>query len=191
MEAKQRTELSTIPSQLAEQHRVGSPIALYQMQPWWIHFYQVVRRVLLGTVLCAVLFLLVVVALFFYQYLIVFGGHIPDLQERLMLSLPGTVIGLLGCGACLLIRDLIAQKVPASFLVCTEGLLEIHPKQVDVTRWNEIRGPLQESGSGTKKSYKLHRKSHKPLLFGETFEDAESLADLIRQRIQMHTEDLL
>src|SRR3981081_3855767 len=66
LEPGQRAELSMTTYQLAEQYRVGSPIALYNMQPWWIHFYQVIRRVLLGTVICAVLFVLVVVALFFY-----------------------------------------------------------------------------------------------------------------------------
>lgn len=168
--------------QLAEQYHAGSPIALYNMQPWWIHFYQVIRRILLGTVICAMLFIIVMVALFFYQYLVVFGSQIPDLQERLILSLPGIVIGLLGCGACLIFRNIIAQKVPASFLVCTDGLLEIHPKQVDVTRWDEMRGPLQELGLGKRKSYKLYRKNREPLVFGETFEGIESLVDLIKQQ---------
>jgi hypothetical protein len=215
LEPGQRAELSMTTYHLAEQYRVGSPIALYNMQPWWIRFCQVIRRILLGTVMCAVLFVLVVVALFFYQYLIVFGGQMPDLQDRLLLSLPGFINGLLGCGACMITRDIIAQMVPASFLVCTEGLLKILPKQVDVTCWDEVRGTLQEidlpsgiyiyvvtriyvyvvirwneerglpqePGLGKRKSYKLYRKKRKPLVFGEVFEDMESLTNLIRQQL--------
>lgn len=182
MEPGQRSEFSPTTCQLAEQYRMGKPIALYNMQLRWIRFYQMLRRVLLGTVVGAILFLVVVIALFFSEYLIVFAGHVPDLQERLLLSLPGTIIGLLGCGECLVMREMIARRVPAAFLVCTEGLLEIRPGQVDVTRWDEIRGPLQESRAGKRKRYKLSRTNRKPLLFGETFEDTKGLADLIRQQ---------
>jgi hypothetical protein len=186
LEPGERAELSVTTYQLAEQYRVGSPIALYNMQLRWVRFWQVFRRILLGMVICEVLFFVVVVALFFYQYLIVFGGQIPDLQERLLLSFPGFFNGLLSGVFCMISRDIIAKGVPASFLVCTEGLLEIHPKQVDVTRWDEVRevrGPLPEPGLGKRKSYKLYRINRKPLVFGEAFEDIESLADLIRQQL--------
>ena len=183
LEPGERAELSMTTYQLAEQYRVGSPIALYNMQLWWVRCCQVIQRILLGTVICAVLFVLVALALFFYQYLIVFGGHIPDLQERLLLSLPGTINGLLGCVGCMIARDIIAKRVPASFLVCTEGLLKILPKQVDVTRWDEVRGTLHGPGLAKRKSYKLYRKNRKPLVFGEVFEDMESLTNLIRQQL--------
>jgi len=184
LEPRQKAELPMTTYQLAEQYRVGLPIALYNMQTWWIRFCQVIRRVLLGIVICAVLFLLVVVALFLYQYLIVFDGQVPDLQERLLLSLPGTIIGLFGCVECMMVRYMLAQRVPASLLVCTDGLLEIRPKEVNVTRWDEVKGTLQGPGLAKRKSYKLHRSKRKPLLFGENFEDVEGLADLVRQQIQ-------
>jgi hypothetical protein len=183
LEPGQRAELSMATYQLAEQYRVGSPIALYNMQLRWVRFWQVFRRILLGMVICAVLYVLVVVALFFYQYLIVFGGHIPDLQERLIWSLPGIVSTLITFFWCMMIRNTIVQMIPASFLVCTEGLLEIRPKQVDVTRWDEVRGTLHGPGLAKRKSYKLYRINRKPLVFGEAFEDIESLADLIRQQL--------
>ncbi|HEU5376519.1 MAG TPA: hypothetical protein VFV38_13845 [Ktedonobacteraceae bacterium] len=43
---------------------MGSPIALYTMQTWWMLFCQVIRRVLLARVTGAVLFLFVMLALF-------------------------------------------------------------------------------------------------------------------------------
>jgi len=179
----QRIELPLAMYQLSEQYHAGSPIALYNMQPQWVHLYQTIRRVLLGIVICAIVFMLVGIALFFYQYLIVFAGKIPDLEERLILSLPGIIIGLFGCGACITIREIITQKIPTSLLVCTEGLLEIHPKQVDVTRWDEVSEPLQEIGLGKRRNYKLYRKDRKPLFLGETFENLESLINLVRQQI--------
>lgn len=184
MEPRQRVRLSIATYHLAEQYHLGLPSALYNMQPWWIRFYQIIGRVLLGTVICAVLFLVVVVALSFYQYLVVFGGQVPDLQERLILSLPGTFIGVFGCIGCMVIRSMIAQRVPVSLLVCTEGLLEIRPQQVDVTRWEEVRGFLQGPKLGKKKRYQLNRINRKPLLFGETFESIEELANLVRQYTQ-------
>ncbi len=174
MESVQRTEL----------YQVGQLLALYNMQPWWIRFCRVIRRVLLGIVIFVVFFLLVIVALFLYQYLIVFDGQVPDLQERLILSLPGFISDLLSCVGCMIVRNMFAQRVPASLLVCTEGLLEVRPKQIDVTRWDEIRGTLQGPGLAKRKSYKLHRIKRKPLLFGENFEDVEGLASLVRQQIQ-------
>jgi hypothetical protein len=183
LKPKQHIEPSQIFAQLAEQYHMGSPIELYPMKSWVIHFYQVVRRMLLGTVICALLFLMGIVALFFYQYLMVFGGHIPDLGDRLLFGLPGITIGLLGCGTCLLASKVIAQKIPTSLLVCTEGLLELSPKQVHVTHWSEIKKPLLEYKKGKRKVYTIYRSPRNPLIFSEAFEDAEGLADLIRQRM--------
>ncbi len=190
LEPEQRAKFSSLTYQLAEQYHVGLPLALYNMQPQWIRIFQVLRRVLLGVVIGTVLFLLIVVVLFSYQYLVVFAGQIPDLHARLLLSLPGTVNGLLGCIACMIFRNIIAQQVPASFLVCTEGALKIYPKQVDVTRWDEVKEPLQGPGLGKKKRYDLYRINRKPLFFGENFEDVEGLANLVRQQIEMNAKNL-
>lgn len=90
----------------------------------------------------------------------------------------------------MIFRNIIAQQVPASFLVCTEGLLKMDPKQVDVTHWDEIKEPLQGTGVGKSKRYQINRINRKPLVFGDNFEGAEGLADLIRQQIQAHNKNL-
>lgn len=185
LEAGHRADLLMRIYQLAEQYHVGSPLELYNMQPTWIHFCQMLRRVLLGAAICMMLFIVVVIALFLYQYFIVYRGQMPDLQERVILGLPGIIIGLLGSSICLMIRAIIVQIIPASLLICTEGLLEIRPNQIRVTFWNEVNGSLQECRSGTRRSYKLYRINRKPLLFGENFENIEELASLIKQRTEL------
>jgi hypothetical protein len=62
-------------------------------------------------------------------------------------------------------------------------VLEIRPKGVDVTRWNEVKGTLRGSEVEGRKRYKLSRVNRKPLVFGEAFEDLEGLADLVKQQI--------
>lgn len=184
MEPRQRKELSVTSYHLAEQYRIGLPIAFYDMRPEWIRFFQVIRCVLLSAIIGAVLFFLAIITLFFYQYLVVFNHQIPGLEEKLILSFPGTIIGLIGCIECIVVRSMLIRRVPASILVCTEGLLEILPKEVDVTRWDEIQGPLQEPGLEKRKHYKLYRKNRKPLFFGDSFEDVEDLAGLVRQYVR-------
>ncbi len=184
MEPGQRAELPMTTYYLAEHYRVGQPLALYSMHPWWVRFCFVCRQVLLGAVICAVLFVLVVVALSLSQYLTEGRVQGEDLQWRFILALPGFIGGLIGGVEAMLLRYIIGQKVPTSLLLCTEGLLAIHPKEVDVTHWNEVRGGLQGPGFGKKKRYTLERLNRKPLLFGEAFEDLEGLADLIRQYTQ-------
>jgi len=183
LESGQRAQFSTQTHQLAEQYHMGSPIGLYNMQPRWIRIYQMLQRVLLGVVICTALFLLTIAIFFFYQYLLAFANQIPDISEKLMLSLPGIVTGLIGCIGCIIMRNIIAQRVPASFLVCTEGLLEMYPGQIVVTRWAEVEELLQGFRS-KKKVYQLIRKNRKPLFFTEVFENLEDLADLVNQHIK-------
>lgn len=185
MEARHRADLLLRSYQLAEQYHVGSPLELYHMQPRWIHFCQMLRRVCLGAALCMMLLIVVVLGLFLYQYVIIYRGQMPDLQERFLLGFPGIMMGGLGSGIGLVMREVIARRVPTSLLICTEGFLEIRPNQISVTFWNEVKGSLQEYRSGTRRSYKLYRINRKPLLFGENFENLEELASLIKQRIEV------
>ncbi|MBA2677071.1 MAG: hypothetical protein H0U76_01525 [Ktedonobacteraceae bacterium] len=181
MEPGPKAELPSTAYHLAERYRVGQPLALYTMHPWWVRFCAVCRQILLGVVICAVLFVLVVVALFLFQYLIGVFDQGDELQSRLTFGLPGIIIGLMGCVEAMVMRSMIGQKVPISLLLCTEGLLAIHPKKVEVTHWNEVRGDLQGPGFGKKKRYTLQRLNRKPLLLNEAFEDLEGLVDLVRQ----------
>lgn len=189
LESEQRATASSLTYQLAEQYHMGLPIELYHMQPQWIRFCRVIQSVVLGAVICVALFLLIIIIFFFYQYLIVYAGHIPDLQTRLTLGLPGVISGSIGGIGCLLIRNTITQRVPASLLICTEGLLEIYPKRVVVTRWNEVNGLSRGLKSGKRKVYQLSRIKRKPLIFGEAFENVEDLVNLISQQTQVHAKN--
>ncbi len=181
MESGQRVKFPLAMEQLAEQYRVGQPLALYNMHPRWLHFWKVFRHGLLGMVIFVAIVLLVSQTIFLHQ---LFTGQIPYLQTRLILDLTGTSIGLMGCVTWLSMRHMIAQSLPTSILVCTEGLLEIRPKGVEVTRWDEVKWLHQETRLGKKKHYTLYRIKRKPFSFGEIFEDVEGLADLVSQYTQ-------
>ncbi len=196
MEAERRTELPFATDQLVEQFQLGQPLALYNMHLQWIRFCQVIKQVLLGIIICMILFTLVLMTIFLYQYLtlltqhpanlpdrIVLADQFADLRWRFIISTPALITSLLGCVGCMIGRYMIAQNIPVTLLVCTEGLLEMRPKEVAITHWNEIRGMLKESGSGKRKSYQLARINRKPILFSEVFEDLEGLVNLVRQQI--------
>lgn len=197
MEAEPGAELPLITYQLAEQYQLGQPLALFTMPPRWVHSFQIIKCALLCLVIGLALYVLVFDALFLSQYLILFSHppsnvaeqirlqeQVADLSWRFMLSLPGMIIAMIGCIAFILVRSMLVRELPASLLVCSEGLLEIRPGETGVTRWNEVRGTLQETPLRKSKKYKLDRINRKSLTFGESFEDVERLAGLIRQHIQ-------
>jgi hypothetical protein len=183
MESRQEVEHPRIMDQLAEQHQVGQPLALYNIHPQWKRTINLINRFSLIITVCAVLFVLVVFSIFFYQ---VIENQIVDVQGRLLMSLPGTIVGLLGCGQLMFARYMITQWLPISCLVCTEGLLVISRKKVEVTHWNEVRGFLEVPGSGKRKSYRLYRINRKLLTFSNIYEDTDGLADLVRQHAPQH-----
>jgi hypothetical protein len=166
--------------QLAEQHGVGLPLALYNIKPQWTRFLNFINRFLLICVLCAVLFVLTVFSIFLNQ---VMERQIVDVQWRLTISFPGTIVGLFGCGYCMFIRYMITQRFPRSVLVCTEGLLVISLKKVEVTHWDEVRRLLEVPEFGKRKSYMLSRINRDSLTFNNIYEDVDGLIDLIRQHI--------
>lgn len=49
------------------------------------------------------------------------------------------------------LQNAIKHYIPTSFLVCSEGLLTIRPKGVEVTRWNEVNGIYNVSTSSERK----------------------------------------
>ncbi|GCE12015.1 DUF6585 family protein [Tengunoibacter tsumagoiensis] len=179
MEPGQQNDLSMTTHDLAEQYQVGQPLARYTMFPQWIRFWQVYRRLLLDFIIFSILIALAIVLLFLAP---LFQGQIGDLQFRLLLGLAGIISGLIGCVNWLLKRNMIAQSIPTSLLVCTKGLLAISLKAVDVTLWDEVIGTLQIE-TGKRKRYKLQRINRKPLTFHDAYEDSEALVDLIRQQL--------
>jgi hypothetical protein len=93
----------------------------------------------------------------------------------------------MGCIGFLIMRNIIVQRVPCAFLVCTGVLVGIYSKRIEVTYWDEVQVLLQEPQSQGKKRYRLNRRNRQALFFGETtFEHAEDLANLIRQQFQGH-----
>lgn len=157
MELGHNAELSMTTCQLAEQYQVGQPLGFYHMHPWWIRSCRIIMHVLLSVAIIVLLFVLILLAIFFYQYLTLPEDQLVDLRWRLLFALPGLTIGLVGCAAFLMLRQIFAQRIPTSLLVCTEGILEIRPKTVDVTRWDEVKGTLQGPGMGEKRRYTLVR----------------------------------
>ena len=183
MESIQRAEFPVTTYQLAEQYQVGQPLALHNMHSWWVRILRAFSHVLLGAVICMIFFMLILFAILLSQ---VIEGQIANLPLRLMVGLPGIITGLIACIGCLIMRNIIARRIPTSFLVYTGGLLEIRPKEVDVTHWDEVIEILQVSRLGEKKRYTFSRINRKPLFFGEAFEDIEGLANLVRQQIKKY-----
>jgi hypothetical protein len=177
VEAGSKAELPATTYHLAEQYHVGQPLALHTMRPGWKRFWLVFANILLGAAICAVLGLLANVAFFLFQEI---EGQDPD--ELLMLV--SVTLILLGCAACMVYRGLIVRNAPVSLLVCTEGMLKIRPKEVDVTRWDEVRGTLHELRLEGRMIYRLDRINRKPIRFGEVFENMEDLVNVVRQQLQ-------
>lgn len=165
---------------LAEQYQIGQLLALYRMHPWWVRFCRIITHILLILAIGVVLFLLMLLALFLFFIL---HNQTLDWRGKTFLALPGLICGFMGVVGSLIARNMITRKIPATLLVCTEGLLMLYPKTIDVTYWSEVRGILQGSEPGESKKYKLNRLRRKPLLIGKAFENTDGLADLIRQQM--------
>lgn len=182
--------------QLVEEYQVGLPLALYNMRPKALRIYKWYSRIMLvggfGLLLEGVIGALVTL----YQLLPLSSQHptgpygaleldeqISHLQNQLIEDLIPLMLGFMYSVGAIVQKRIIARGLPVYVLVCTEGLLRVDPKKVDVTRWEEVTGFYKMPGT-RKKSYRLMRLGRKTLSFGEALEDVEGLADLIRRQIK-------
>lgn len=181
MELRQEIEFPRRMYQLAEQHNVGQPLALYNIRPMWKRYLNLINYFLLTLVICGVLFVLIGFAIFFYQFI---EHQIVNIEWDLQMTLFGAFMGLFGCVFVMFIRYMLTQRVPISCLVCTEGLLTISQKKVEeITQWNEVRGLLKVPGFGKRKSYMLSRINRDSITFSNIYEDMDGLIDHVRQHI--------
>jgi len=159
--------------------QVGLPLAFYTVRPQVIRRYQRWNLVMLIGAIC--LFLAGLLAVLYQAMLL--EKQVTHTPNALIESLLPLTLGFIqGLGAIAQMR-LVARMLPVSVLVCTEGLLLIRPKKVDVTRWEEVTAlcSMQETARG--KKYMLSRINRKSLVFGEALEDVEGLVNQIRQYI--------
>lgn len=193
MELKQTEELPVSMYRMAEQYQIGKPVALYNMRPLALRLYRILDRFMWGSFFFVVLFLLVLFGLFFYQYLplllqnptsiaerTLLEDQVLEMRLRVLLALPGVFIGCMSWVMFVIQRRMITQAYPMSFLVGMEGMLRICPKEIDVTRWDEVTYLVKMS----KESYLLGRVKRKSLEFGNALEDVDGLADLVGQFVK-------
>ncbi|GER89981.1 hypothetical protein KDW_41430 [Dictyobacter vulcani] len=181
MESSLEVEFPRRMYQLAEQHDVGQPLVLYNLQPKWKRYINLINYFLLTLVICTALFVLIGFAIFFYQFI---EHQIVNIEWDLQMTLFGAFMGLLGCVFFMFIRYMLTQRVPISCLVCTEGLLMISQKKAEVIiQWNEVRRFLEVPALGKRKRYIFYRVNQASITFSNIYEDMDDLIDHVRHHI--------
>ncbi|MBA2681765.1 MAG: hypothetical protein H0U76_25640 [Ktedonobacteraceae bacterium] len=182
--------------QWGEDYELGCPLAVYNTRERVLRRYKMLNRLMLGTAIGVFLIGLMAVLVYAYQLQLLKSQHpltIHDalllqtqtfhIQDALIESLIPLFLGFLYAVGALVQMRIVARGLPASLLVYTGGLLEVCPKKVDVTRWEDVTGLLRVPGMKKRKSYRLSRRHRKALIFGEALEDVEGLVNQIRQYI--------
>ncbi|GCE23167.1 hypothetical protein [Dictyobacter kobayashii] len=180
MEPRQEVEFPRSMYQLAEQHHVGQPLALYNLNLQWKRYLSLINYFSLIAMSCAILFILVVASIFFYQ---VIKHQILDVQFGLIMILFGTFMCFVGCAFLIYIRHIYKYWSPQYVLICAEGFLVVSPKKVTVVYWNEVRGLVKVPGIGKRKNYMLYRIHQNSLTLSNIYEEFDGLIDLIKQHI--------
>lgn len=192
MDSEQMRGLPVAMYQLAEQHQAGQPLALYNTHVFMlrlIRLYKIICYIAITACIFAFVAEFITLLLSVTQ-LQILHSHDPLEEQRIYLQnivinnlFPLVLSLIVGIGIVVNIR-MVARYFPTSILACTEGLLMICPKEVEVTRWDEITSILSIPGITRRKSYMLSRINRKPLTLGTALEDVEGLIDLIKQHIE-------
>lgn len=198
MDAEHQTTLPSRMDHLAELYQMGQPLAVFNTQPRLQRYYRLEKQLLLGFVILTAFCMLLVLFLYAYQYIVLVVQKPTDAADMsayeqqfstwqsnffisMLISFPS---GLMGCASMLWRRHIVAWEVPVSFLLCTSGIVEIRPKGISLTRWEEVKSSLLEFRDLRTKEYRFLRIHRKPFTFGSALEDAEGMAVLIKQYIK-------
>lgn len=179
--------------QLAEKYQVGSPLGFYNMRPQVLCWYKWSGRIMLIVSLCVFFIGLIAFLITFSQLQLLSskspvgsygaseqGLSISHLHNQLVIDLTPLLLGLICSVGAIIQMLMIANKLPASVLVCTKGLLRINPKKVDVTFWDEVTGLYRLA-----QTYQFIRINREPLSLGNALQDVDGLVVLIKQHIKL------
>jgi hypothetical protein len=187
-EQRQRIEQG-IPSEayeLARTYRIGQPLAIYRLPLPWLRFCLKVPPILLIVASSLFVLRLALEISGIFQLRALHGEEqIFSLQTNLMVGLFAIFLSLAVIVLLTIVIRVLPRVIPKYMLACSGGLLYVCPKNIDVTRWEEVTGFFSTS----KRHYRLLRSGKKPLSFGYPVERCDELADLIRQHIRTNAKN--